>query len=87
MRYRMVNELSAAHAIKDLCHLLAVSRSGYYAWRTGQETRRDAQNRQLTQEIKQVFAAKRGRYGSPRITQELRRKGHRCNHKRVERLM
>lgn len=87
MCYRMISELSEAHAVKDLCHLLGVSRSGYYAWQAGQETQRDAQNRQLTQEIKAVFEAKRGRYGSPRITEELRRNGHKCNHKRVERLM
>lgn len=87
MRYRMIEELSQAHAVRDLCQLLGVTRSGYYAWRNGQETSRDIQNRELTAEIKTVFAAKAGRYGSPRITAELRRQGHRCNHKRVERLM
>jgi len=45
------------------------------------------ENRKLTGQITEVFEAKRKCYGSPRITQELRRQGHRCNHKRVERLM
>jgi putative transposase len=87
VRYRMIDELSTTHAVGDLCQLLGVTRSGYYAWRNGRETDRDLQNRQLAQEIKAVFEAKRGRYGSPRITAELRRQGQRCNHKRVERLM
>jgi len=42
---------------------------------------------QVLAEIKAVFQTKRGRYGSPRITAELRRSGRTCNHKRVERLM
>jgi len=87
VRYRMIDELSTTHPVRDLCQLLGVTRSGYYAWRGGQETLRDLENRELTQEIKAVFEAKRGRYGSPRITAELRRQGRPCNHKRVERLM
>lgn len=87
MRYRMIDELSKTHAVRDLCQLLGVTPSGYYTWRSGRETNRDIQNRELTEEIKVVFKAKRGRYGSPRITAELRHQGRRCNHKRVERLM
>jgi len=87
VRYRMIEELSKTHAVRDLCQLLGVTRSGYYAWCRGSETSRDANNRKLAEEIKEVFEAKRGRYGSPRITEELRRKGHKCNHKRVARLM
>jgi len=87
VRYRMIEELSKTHAVGDLCQLLGVTRSGYYAWCCGSETSRDANNRKLAGEIKVVFEAKRGRYGSPRITEELRRQGHKCNHKRVERLM
>jgi putative transposase len=87
VRYRMIDELSKTHAVRDLCQLLGVTRSGYYAWRSGRETTREVNNAKLSEEIKEVFEAKRGRYGSPRITEELRRQGHPCNHKRVERLM
>ncbi len=73
MRYRMIEELSKTHAVGDLCQLLGVTRSGYYGWCRGSETSRDANNRKLAEEIKEVFEAKRGRYGSPRITEELRR--------------
>src|SRR5437870_12977937 len=87
MRYRMIDELSQTHAVRDLCQLLGVTRSGYYAWRSGRETDRERNNRKLREQIKEVFEAQRGRYGSPRITAELRRQGQQCNHKRVERLM
>ncbi len=87
MRYRMIQELAGRHGVRDLCQLLGVTRSGYYAWSAGGETARERQNRELSEEIKVVFEAQRGRYGSPRITEALRRQGHQCNHKRVERLM
>jgi transposase InsO family protein len=83
----MIEELSKAHAVRDLCEFLEVSRSGYYAWKNGQESSREKANRVIVEEIKQVFQAKRERYGSPRVTHELRRSGRICNHKRVERLM
>ena len=83
----MVEELSNKHAVRNLCEFLEVSRSGYYAWKNGQESARAKADRGVIEEIKQVFHTKRGRYGSPRITHELRRTGRTCNHKRVERLM
>lgn len=83
----MVEELSSQYPVRELCLVLQVTRSGYYAWRSGAETAREAGNRLLTEEIRRVYQQKKGRYGSPRITEQLRREGHRCNHKRVERLM
>jgi len=83
----MIEEQSQEYPIRELCAALNVSRSGYYAWRAGQESARELANRVMAQEIKQLFEAKRQRYGSPRITEQLRRQGQVCNHKRVERLM
>jgi len=83
----MVEELSSQYPVRELCLVLQVTRSGYYAWCSGQETTRQAANRLLTEEIRRVHQQKKGRYGSPRITEQLRRQGHHCNHKRVERLM
>jgi transposase InsO family protein len=83
----MIEELCLDYPIRELCAVLQVSRSGYYGWCRGQETAREAANRQLAEQIQRVYRQKQGRYGSPRVTQQLRREGHRCNHKRVERLM
>ena len=83
----MVEEFSSQYPVRQLCLALEISRSGYYAWCRGQETAREAANRLLTEEIRRVHRQKKGRYGSPRVTEQLRREGHRCNHKRVERLM
>ena len=83
----MIEQLAQDFAVRDLCAVLGVSRSGYYAWLGGQETERELRNRWLVQQIKALYQAQRGNYGSPRITAQLRRQGQRCNHKRVERLM
>lgn len=89
MRYRQIQEWSSEHDVRDLCELLEVSRSGYYArqQRRAEPARRDMSNRMLAEEIRRLFEANRGRYGSPRITEALRRGGQKANHKRVERLM
>jgi transposase InsO family protein len=83
----MVEAMAKDYPVRELCAVLEVTRSGYYRWRNGQETAREIANRLLAEEIGRVYHEKRGRYGSPRVTQQLRREGHECNHKRVERLM
>lgn len=83
----MVEEMAKDYPVRELCAMLEVRRSGYYAWLKGQETARELANRRRVQEIHRVYAQKKGRHGSPRVTQQLRREGHPCNHKRVERLM
>ena len=83
----MIEELSKDYPVGPLCQAAQVARSGYYSWLKGQEPAREVANGQLVEQIKTIYEAKRGTYGSPRITHELRRAGQKCNHKRVERLM
>lgn len=83
----MIRELSREQASGPLCELLGVARSGYYGWLRGKESARAATNRLLLEQIRQVFNTHRGNYGSPRITEELRAQGQKCNRKRIERLM
>ncbi len=83
----MIAQLAEDYPIRQLCEVLAVTRSGYYAWRQGRPSARELANRMLSQKIQRVHEDNKGRYGSPRVTWQLRREGHWCNHKRVERLM
>lgn len=71
----------------DLCELLDVAKSGYYAWSHATQSKQAAMNEELSKIIGEVFVEHHGRYGSPRIAAVLRQRGYRCNHKRVERLM
>ena len=73
--------------IKDCCEALSVSRSGYYQWQQGEGGPRAQATRRLGEQIGEVFAAHKGRYGSPRVTQALRAEGLRCGENRVARLM
>jgi putative transposase len=69
------------------CHVLGVSRSGFYAWKGRPESRRTREDAEVLIEIKEASAVGRGNYGSPRVHRELRAHGRRVGRKRVERLM
>lgn len=73
--------------MKYLCGWLNVSRSGYYDWRTRQESARSKTDRHLLSQIIAIYQASRGTYGSPRIHKVLQSKGVWVGRKRVARLM
>lgn len=70
-----------------LCELYGVTRAGFYAWRRRPLSAHAEQDRELSERIAAIFAAHRGRYGSPRIHRELIGMGWRVSRRRVERLM
>ncbi|GGL21511.1 IS3 family transposase [Mangrovihabitans endophyticus] len=78
-------EHGVPHALT--CRALQVSQSWYYKWRDRQPT--DAQTRRagLDDEIRQVFDASGGTYGSPRVTQDLQAAGWRVGENTVARRM
>ena len=69
-----------------MCALLNVSRSGYYAWRTRPVSQREMATEQLLAKIKAAYDASHGRYGSPRIYEEIKTEIP-CSMNRVARLM
>jgi transposase InsO family protein len=74
-------------AAAAVCDLLAVSRSGFYAWRSLQESQRSERDRELLPVIQEVFGHHRRRYGARRIAVELASRGIACGVARVSRLM
>jgi putative transposase len=83
----MIEGLSVQFAVKECCAALSVSRSGYYRWvRTEPSVGAEA-NAELLKQIRRVYDEHKGRYGSPRITQQLRQEGVVCGKNRVARLM
>ena len=70
-----------------MCKLLEVSRSGFYAWRRREESRRSKEDRSLTDRIRVIHADSRGTYGAPRVRAALAKQGRSCGKKRVARLM
>lgn len=83
----MIQQGEATHAVRTMCRALAVSTSGYYAWRSRPESARVVEDRRLTVEIRAIHRESRGTYGAPRVHAELRERGVGCSKKRVARLM
>ncbi|WP_084037333.1 IS3 family transposase [Haloechinothrix halophila] len=69
------------------CRALRVSQSWFYKWRHGDSSPRHARRARLAIEVKRLFAAHRGRYGSPRITADLRDAGWRVSENTVAQIM
>jgi transposase InsO family protein len=57
------------------CRALGVSQAWWYKWRHGDTSLRRARRQALTTLIVTLFRRHRGRYGSPRITDDLREMG------------
>jgi putative transposase len=70
-----------------MCAFYKVSRSGYYAWRTGRTSPRRQENVALVELIQDVHANSMGTYGSPRVTQVLQQQGYGYSKNRIARLM
>jgi transposase InsO family protein len=80
-------EKAQQHNVTRVCQLLKVSRAADYARRTGSASTRQVVDEQLTEHIRAVHEASKGRYGIPRMHAQLRRHGHRHGRKRIARLM
>lgn len=87
MRFAFIDAKKARFPISDLCRVLQVQRSGYYAWREREESARVTNDRLLAVEVAALFAESKKRYGSPRVHRELRKRGRRVCRHRVARLM
>jgi len=80
-------EDAAGHSVKNACHLLEVSRAAYYQRRKGVPSARELSDAELAEQITAVHAESKGTYGSPRVHQELHKRGVDCGKRRVRRLI
>lgn len=80
--YRISDESQAS--VTAVCRVLKTPRSTAYARRNRRVSARAASSVALDVEVRAAHAESGGRYGSPRIFKELRRRGHRVSRKRVE---
>jgi transposase InsO family protein len=75
------------YQISDLCEVLRVPRSSYYAWLDRGPSRRALANQILRRKLSELFVASRKTYGSPRLTLCLKNQGLVCSRNRVARHM
>lgn len=86
---------SCDYKVAKMCRILNVSKSGYYAWINRPASKRAEENKALLEDIKNVFGASNGVYGSIKVKKAIEAKKPnerhsklgRFNHKRVERIM
>jgi transposase InsO family protein len=79
--------MKAEHTLAQLCAAFEVKRSGYHAWTKAGASPRERTDAQLLPRIRAVHKKHQGRYGAPRIRDELADQGQRHGGKRVARLM
>ena len=69
------------------CRATGVSPGWLYKWRDGEVSLRRARRRALAKLIRALFGRRRGTYGSPRITADLREAGWRVSEKTTASIM
>ena len=82
-----MNANQAIYGVATMCRVLAVSASGYYAWRKRLPSARARADAELTSRITAIHQYSRATYGAPRIHEELLALGIHVGRKRVARLM
>ncbi|MEX0449766.1 IS3 family transposase [Spiribacter sp. 221] len=85
LKYAAIHQHRSAHSIALQCAVLGVSRSGYYAWlrRRDSVSQRLAERTKRDEKVIELFEAKKRRYGSPRLREELEAEGMTMNRKTV----
>jgi len=86
VRYRFIQDHVPAHRVTRLCAALAVSRSGYYAWRTRPLSVRAAEDQRLLPVLRRLHHQAREQYGAIKLWRVLTRDGIQCGRHRVARL-
>jgi putative transposase len=87
VKYAFIEQHCDSYPVQALCAALEVSDSGFASWQRGDGPSKWLSDSALLKLIKQVHAETKAAYGSPRIFQEIKARGHPVSEGRVERLM
>jgi transposase InsO family protein len=87
VKYQAIKKLKEKYALKLLCEVFGVSRSGYYVWQKRKPSEREQAAEIMILHIRRLHEKYRHVYGSRRIQASLERDGIHCSRNRVARLM
>lgn len=87
MKFRFIATQRETWPVKALCEVLGVSRQGFYRYAEQPESLRESSAAVLDAQVREVFEAHEGRYGSPRIRRELRERELHVGKRRIEQSM
>ena len=87
MSFDFIEAEKASFPISQMCRVLGVSQSGFFAWRDRPACHRQRQDMVYLAHVRTAFALSNGSYGSPRMHRDLIDDGHEIGRHRVARLM
>ena len=87
MKFAWIQTEKASYPLTKLCRWLAVTPSGFYAWRARPESTHACDDRRLKVLVRASFDESKQRYGSPRVHADLLEQHEHVSRKRVVRLM
>ncbi len=87
MKFAFIRDHQEQFPVEVLCDVLAVSRSGYYAWARRPPSPTSKRRHELIQDIRRAHDESRATYGSPRVHQALKARGVGCSVNTVAKLM
>lgn len=87
MIFAYIHEKKASFPVTAMCRLFGVTPQGYYAFVKRPPSARAVREAEIRERIQAIHKASKGRYGSPRILQELQREQMRTSKRFVERAM
>ena len=87
MRYKLIETNKAAMPVNRMCRMIAVSVSGYYAWKERKPSLHQCYDVVLATHIRAQFQSSNQTYGAPRMHAELREEGLQARRHRAARLM
>jgi putative transposase len=87
VKFAFIEDHQEEFPVEAMCRVLAVSRSGYYAWQQRPESPQAKRQAELVEQICQIHEESRQVYGSPRVHRELVACGVQCSENTVAKLM
>ena len=86
MKYAFIDRYRRQFPIRQLCSVLNVSRSGFYAWRHRPVSKRAQTDHHLLRNIRRIHEQSREHYGIVKCWKQLLREGIICGRDRIARL-
>ena len=72
MRFRLIDAMKASMPVGRMCTLMAVSVSGFYAWKSRKPSKRQLDDMVLLAHIRSQFSTSNETYGAPRMHVEFK---------------
>ncbi|MFC0216705.1 IS3 family transposase [Paenibacillus chartarius] len=75
LRFQFIEDHRSEFRVEKMCSVMQVSRSGFYKWRKAMPSELELRKAKVLERVAYYFHDSEGRYGSPKITQLLRKEG------------